>query len=361
MGFRFYKSVSVGRGVRMSVSKSGLGLSAGVPGFRYSVHSSGRTRKTTSIPGTGLSYQTYGRTQGGRKRTASHTRTTPTPTDQARATAIAANSLKAPLFAPRSEKSYVKGVKWTLRGQYQAAVKAFQECLADDPSAISAYFLAAYSLIKLGDEKGAIPWLDKLVQSDQALPDPLMQKHRLDGTFIVIIIPLSITPLVQVEIEMGTIGAALLLAELYQEHGRLDLGIGLLENLISLAAEVPAIALSLGELYVQASMWDELSSMPISVKNTDDLSAEVLRYKARGLRERGMNEGALELLREALRSKKRHPEILKASRYERALTYEALGKRGMARKDFERMYADDPSYMDVGARLQSDDGVRKSN
>ena len=54
MGFGFRKSFSLG-GVRLNVSKRGLGISAGVPGFRVGVGPSG-TRVTTSIPGTGISY-----------------------------------------------------------------------------------------------------------------------------------------------------------------------------------------------------------------------------------------------------------------------------------------------------------------
>lgn len=42
----------------MNVGKSGVGLSFGVPGLRYSINSSGRRTKTVGIPGTGLSYST---------------------------------------------------------------------------------------------------------------------------------------------------------------------------------------------------------------------------------------------------------------------------------------------------------------
>lgn len=96
--------------------------------------------------------------------------------------------------------------------------------------------------------------------------------------------------------------------------------------------------------------------MPVRIENTDDLSAEVLRYKARAMRETGMLDGALEVLKEALRSKKRHPEIRKAARYERALTYEAMGKKPEASRDLERLYAEDPSFADVAQRVTSKEG-----
>lgn len=56
MGIRFRKSINLGGGFHINLSKSGIGYSWGVKGFRYTKTASGRTRKTYSIPGTGISY-----------------------------------------------------------------------------------------------------------------------------------------------------------------------------------------------------------------------------------------------------------------------------------------------------------------
>lgn len=56
MGFRFRKSFSLGKLVRINVSKSGIGASIGVKGFRIGVGPTGRVRQTVSLPGTGLSW-----------------------------------------------------------------------------------------------------------------------------------------------------------------------------------------------------------------------------------------------------------------------------------------------------------------
>ena len=55
MGMRFRKSWNVG-GLRVNLSKKGIGGSVGVKGARYTVKSGGGTRTTVGIPGTGLSY-----------------------------------------------------------------------------------------------------------------------------------------------------------------------------------------------------------------------------------------------------------------------------------------------------------------
>lgn len=58
MGFRFRKSINLGGGFRVNISKSGIGYSWGVKGYRITKTANGRTRRTTSIPGTGISHVT---------------------------------------------------------------------------------------------------------------------------------------------------------------------------------------------------------------------------------------------------------------------------------------------------------------
>ncbi|MCI6640904.1 MAG: DUF4236 domain-containing protein [Pygmaiobacter massiliensis] len=55
MAFRFRKSIKQGP-FRLNFSKSGVGWSAGTPGFRYTQKAGGGTRTTVSLPGTGISY-----------------------------------------------------------------------------------------------------------------------------------------------------------------------------------------------------------------------------------------------------------------------------------------------------------------
>lgn len=55
MGFRFRKSFGAGP-FRVTLSKSGIGFSAGVKGFRVTKKAGGGTRTTAGIPGTGIAY-----------------------------------------------------------------------------------------------------------------------------------------------------------------------------------------------------------------------------------------------------------------------------------------------------------------
>lgn len=69
MGFRLRKSIKLGGGLRINLSKSGIGYSWGVPGFRITKTAKGKIRKTYSIPGIGMSYvdETNGKKNGKKK------------------------------------------------------------------------------------------------------------------------------------------------------------------------------------------------------------------------------------------------------------------------------------------------------
>lgn len=56
MGFRFRKSINLGGGFKVNISKSGIGYSWGIRGYRVTKTSRGTHRTTISIPGTGISY-----------------------------------------------------------------------------------------------------------------------------------------------------------------------------------------------------------------------------------------------------------------------------------------------------------------
>ena len=55
MGFRIRKSKKIG-GLRINLSKSGIGASVGTKGARYTKKAGGGTRSTIGVPGTGLTY-----------------------------------------------------------------------------------------------------------------------------------------------------------------------------------------------------------------------------------------------------------------------------------------------------------------
>ena len=57
MGLRIRKSINIGKHFKVNLSKSGVGFSAGVKGFRVTRTANGKYRKTITVPGTGISYE----------------------------------------------------------------------------------------------------------------------------------------------------------------------------------------------------------------------------------------------------------------------------------------------------------------
>ena len=75
MVFRYRKSINLGGGFKINISKSGIGYSWGVPGYRITKTARRNTKKTYSIPGTGLSYVD----ETGHKRTKTTPASQPSP------------------------------------------------------------------------------------------------------------------------------------------------------------------------------------------------------------------------------------------------------------------------------------------
>ena len=59
MAFYYRKSIGLGP-FRVNLSSRGVGLSAGVKGFRTGISGSGRRYTSFSVPGTGMGYRTTG-------------------------------------------------------------------------------------------------------------------------------------------------------------------------------------------------------------------------------------------------------------------------------------------------------------
>jgi Tfp pilus assembly protein PilF len=110
-------------------------------------------------------------------------------------------------------------------------------------------------------------------------------------------------------------------------------------------------AVSLAELYAQTGSWDDVIALTEGVKNEDDASALLCVFRGQAFREQGFHDAAHETFKEALRSRSRAAPIRHLALAQRAQNYLAQGKKAQARKDLERILADDSSYEGVRDRL----------
>lgn len=351
MGIRFRRSIKLGKGVRLNVSKSGLGLSVGGRGARYSVHTSGRRTRTIGIPGSGVSFVST--STGGTKRASgggSRSRRQQVVVPPQSAAAVLP---KPGLFSGKAEKRYHQGVHAYLRGEHQGALTALKETVFEDASALSAHLIAAICIGKLnGPDGDQIRHLEALISSDAAMPDKLQMKYLPPG-IVSLTLQGRINEHIIAEVPFDSTGATLLLAEHYQEADRLDEATGLVQQLHEANPTDPVIKLSLADLLSADTDYDGVVEVAAGATNDSDLGAALLHLRGGALFGLGHQTGALDAFKEALAKPSRDPNLLKVIRYDRALAYEASGQRGRAKQDLERIFAQDPGYLDVRERLTS--------
>jgi len=115
----------------------------------------------------------------------------------------------------------------------------------------------------------------------------------------------------------------------------------------------PTTLLFLCTQYRAAEEWDEIVHATAGMTNDDDLTLQICLWQAEAMEKQDMPDAALEVYREALKSKKRDVELLKEARYGRANLCVGMGKRAMAKRDLGRLYTEDPDYENVGALLRT--------
>jgi tetratricopeptide (TPR) repeat protein len=322
MGFRMRKSMKIAPGVKLNVSKSGVGASVGGKGGRYSVHSSGR--KTVSA-GSGIVPGVYYQKSVSGKGSSSG------------AAPPAAATKKPGMFAPKGEKQLYKAIQ----AQDTEAIKRVG---AEHPDfRVPSYSLAG--LMIMNDQPSEAERL--LAEAFATGKDPAEDKFV--STYLFTRLELSIAEGVSAELPIDRDAVGLALAELRQNEGNLDGAIDVVEQL----EPSTYAAVSLAELYTQTGRWDDVIQLTEGVKNEDDAAALLCVFRGQAFREQGFHEAAHEALKEALRSRSRASEIRHRALAERAQNFLAQGKKSQARKDLERILAEDSSYEGVHEQLSA--------
>lgn len=336
MSIRFRRSIGLGKGVRMTVGKRGVSASVGIPGFRVSAHNSGRVTRSVGIPGTGISSVS----RIGSSFRAGRAAMAPTPANY--------TIPKPGLFASGGEKRYFEAVVAYLQSRDADVVDKAMQAIAADRAAPSAHLLAALAMARLNGDHSAIRHhLESVLQSEHPLPDRWQLKY-----LPAVGISAKITEQITGEVPFDAVGAALVLAELYQLDGRLDEAIGLVQQLSVEAPDDPLIRLSLCDLLVADGDYEGALEASAGAINDGDLGVATLHLRGVALYGQGQPGAAAEAFTTALaKTANRDAGLLKVVRYERALAYAEAGQARRARTDLEKLAAADPTFLDVQERL----------
>ncbi len=335
MGFRMRKSIRIMPGVRLNVSAKSVGISAGVRGAHVSVNSRSGVRTTVGVPGTGMSYT---RTQS--VHSASHP-SAPAPRSR-RSTPVAPEPGPPPkhpgLFAPHWHKELFAALE-------QGHTTGLEQIAVKHPEARNTCMLLEALSRSTGPDGDhlAEQMLSELWGGgyDPATDEFLHTYAPESSTEI------RLTPVLTAHLPLSRDAIGLALAELLQDLGDLA---GAIEVVEAVTPSTVA-AVSLAELYAQAGRWNDIVHLTDGDTNSDDFSTYLLIQRGVAFRQLGFHDASRESLRAALAPRSRTPALRHLALSERALTYLAEGKKSMARRDLERILADDSDYPGVRETL----------
>ena len=339
MPIRFFQRFKIAPGLTLNLSKWGGSLSVGPPGAKFTFGTAG-TRGTVGIPGSGLYYTEHNPLDRRRGK-----RGSPAPEGESAADRLDLGFFRR-LITPPGEEAFVDGLRQIHEGDEAGAWKTLSQATVQADAA----FMAGILALKRQQPEAAIDCLSSALDRGATLGE-LFKKYEIRPT-----VSLSITDHIDARIEPAARGIALALAEAYQMTAQWSEALDVLESIHAAQPEDPVVTLSMVEILAAEiatpDAYQRVVSLTRDADNTDEIRAAICYWKGRALHELGLHTAARDALTLAFRRKKdRSDAFLLAVQYERACVYDALGKKTRAREEFERIYAADPGYEDVGSRL----------
>ena len=346
MSFRFFQRIRIAPGLTLNLSKRGVSVSAGPRGMKLTAGTSG-LRATAGLPGTGLFYTVHRpltpSTAGG------HRAVAPQAIPAVPKSSRSSLGFFKRLVTPAHEKAFVDGLAAMHTGQYSDALREMESALERNRSTADAAWMAGLLSLKQEDPKRAAEHFGLALQHASRL-GLTFAKYQLTP-----MVSLPVTPQVSAQLTASEAGTLLGLIEALQLQGnRLD-ALTHLESLLRLQPKDPVALASFAEIALEDSdpkRWQQVVENTTGINNDTAIHTAVLLYRGLALVKLGMDHAALEVFTAGLRrTRDRSDTLLREIRYQRALVYERSGKKAQARRDLERIYAEDTSFEDVAQRL----------
>lgn len=360
MAFRFFRRVKIAPGVHVNLSRSGGSVSVGPRGAKVTAGPRG-VRGTAGIPGTGMHWTREvrgGRARGGGRSDGRSSRRPAPPRRSAEGTPLDLGFLER-LFTPKSERRLVDALRAWVEGDRAGAERRLAAIAAQEPDAA---FVAAGLAMEAGRGRAARARLERALAGRRTLG------RRLGEYGIDAALDIEVADGVTARATPDERGVRLALVEVLQAPPVRDRAAAIehARALVRMGADDVLARLSLAELLIEHAEDERVSvrgrraalrrvlELAARIENETAVHAALLLQRGRACRLLGMHDGARDALNAALRRRKDRPaDLLRAVRYERGVAHEQAGRRAAARRDLERLVAEDPAYEDAADRLDA--------
>lgn len=329
MGFRFRRSLNLGGGFRLNLSKRGAGLSVGGKGFRVGVGPRG-VRRTVSVPGTGMSWVSetslgQGSGRGGRSAKGLSSANAGRPASTG---VVAARRSVSAAASYLSRRSVHPGIGWIVLAGLIGVAYA--------PALIVAAGLLVWRLLSvrtagaqaaiLHGRAASLYELGRYADAAAAARGALERK------------PDDLPSL------------ALLAASEYRQGNWAD-ALTLFEQTSQLATQYPDLQILQALAAHQAQQYAKAVPLLQEALAKDPASLELLELLGLSFYHQGRYLDAIETFKRSPLARRRAAPELHNIRYHLALSYLETGEKKKAIAQLRRIYTEDAGFLDVAQRL----------
>ena len=330
MGLRFRRTMKIAPGLRLNFNANSIGLSIGPRGAKYTINSSGRHTVSAGLPGTGL-YVTESKGGGKRRK-------------QVEEESIALTASEPGFFSRGGERAFYDFAhKYLVKdgGFTFEEIKAKAEEIKIEHPKIASYIdFVMIAPTSTQSAQAALEICERLygVQED-FLMHPIATKY-FDEFKAQIPIARGIT----YTTDYNNNFLSYTYSEILQALGQPEKALEIIQKVRD--SEFKEIAIA--DLNLSLKRYQEVIDDTDDVENEDDNSALLIVLRGIALRELGDHEIALEAFKSVISKRSGEESVRNYALYERACTYEAMGKKALAIKDLNRILVAD--YNDKAAR-----------
>ena len=344
MTIRFRRSLKIAPGVHINFNKNSTSLSLGPRGAHYTMSSTGRRTVSAGLPGTGLyATQTINPKDASRKSAGS------TPVESENLHQFPSAPPAPTLFSRRAERDFYAFFKDIYGGDRSYTV---DEILTRAKALREQYDSLIYPLTLIAflhminsdkyDEllltEGAKIWAGREI----IFTDRLVVKYfKAIRPVTRICEGISATEIFNKQ-QFGFIWV-----EILQDGGRYDDALAVLHEM----EPTQLVAISMADVELSKKDYPAVLETTEDIENEDDATAILLILRGMAFREQNLLDASLECMKLGLAKRGRSKEVLHRAHFERAGTYEKMGKPALARKDLESILVDDSSNAEVLDRI----------